>query len=503
VQNSAFSKNRALAQHRILTLALGLLLGSSLAVPASAQGSGTINQLFTFTCKSNTNSCPDGSNSNPLIQASDGNFYGTTQTGVFQKFQGGTIFKLTPSGQFTLLFTFSAGSTGNFSNGNSPAGALVEGKNGFLFGTTALGGAHNQGVVFKINKTGTGFQVVHSFCAQANCTDGAVPFGLTIGNDGSFFGQTNAGGIPNPTFCLQGGCGIIYHITPAGSFNVLHAFNVLTEGNVQTSFGLIKDSAGNFFGIDSGTNVNSNIYKITPGGQFNIVFSTPFLDTAVNGLTLASNGKLFGALIVQEETLDVHLFEINPDGSGFQTFTPFFALAGFSTIPNLIQASDGNLWGTVLNNGTSGTNGFIFDASLDGTPLQTISFDGTNGDGPDTQLLQSTDGKLEGTTSSGGVVPQGDISGGVVFTLDDGLPAPTAAIAAFTPSSGAVGSKVTIRGSNFVGTTAVTFNGVAATFAVLDVNFISATVPTGATTGPITVTTAGGASTSTQIFTVR
>jgi hypothetical protein len=220
-------------------------------------------------------------------------------------------------------------------------------------------------------------------------------------------------------------------------------------------------------------------------------------------LTLASNGKLFGALIVQEETLDVHLFEINPDGNGFQTFTPFFALSGFSTIPNLIQASDGNLWGTVLNNGTSATNGFIFSASLDGAPLQTISFDGTNGDGPDTQLLQSSDGKLVGTTSSGGVVPKGDISGGVVFTLDDGLPAPAAAIATFTPWSGAVGSKVTIRGTNFVGTTAVTFNGVAATLTVLDVNFISATVPAGATTGPITATTAGGASTSTQIFTVQ
>jgi uncharacterized repeat protein (TIGR03803 family) len=166
-----------------------------------------------------------------------------------------------PSGQLTLLFTVNAGSTGNFPNGNSPDGALVEGRNGFLFGTTALGGAHNQGVIFKIGKTGTGFQVVHSFCAQANCTDGAVPFGLTMGNDGSFFGQTNSGGRPNSTFCPQGGCEPSTISPLEGSFNVLHAFNVLTEGNVQISFGLVKDSAGNFFGIDSGNNVNSNIYK--------------------------------------------------------------------------------------------------------------------------------------------------------------------------------------------------------------------------------------------------
>jgi hypothetical protein len=89
VQHSTLPKNRVLAQHRILTLALGLLLGSSLAATASAQGSGTISQLFAFafTCNSKTNSCPDGANSNPLIQASDGNFYGTTQTGVSNGFK--------------------------------------------------------------------------------------------------------------------------------------------------------------------------------------------------------------------------------------------------------------------------------------------------------------------------------------------------------------------------------------------------------------------------------
>ena len=110
-----------------------------------------------------------------------------------------------------------------------------------------------------------------------------------------------------------------------------------------------------------------------------------------------------------------------------------------------------------------------------------------------------------GTTELGGTISGGGkkFADGTVWILDAGLPAPTPALAAFTPASGAVGSVVTIRGNNFVGTTAVTFNGVSASFQVLNRQFISATVPAGATTGPIKVTNLGGTTTSTQSFTVN
>jgi hypothetical protein len=86
--------------------------------------------------------------------------------------------------------------------------------------------------------------------------------------------------------------------------------------------------------------------------------------------------------------------------------------------------------------------------------------------------------------------------------LDAGLAPPAAGVAAFSPASGAAGTKVLIRGSHFIGTTAVTFNGVSATFTVLNTEFMSATVPVGATTGPIAVTNAAGTTVSTAHFTV-
>src|SRR5580692_5828370 len=100
------------------------VLGLSLAVTACAQRSGTIDQLFAFTCTSGVSSdtCPQGGRPNLIIQASDGNFYGAAQVtdeGVSEP-QGGTLFKLTPTGQFSKLFTFTQGS-GGFLNGNNPA----------------------------------------------------------------------------------------------------------------------------------------------------------------------------------------------------------------------------------------------------------------------------------------------------------------------------------------------------------------------------------------------
>jgi uncharacterized repeat protein (TIGR03803 family) len=484
---------------RAALLACAALVCSS---AATAQTAGNITQLIAFPC-SQSGTCAGGANPSSLIQASDGNFYGTTQTSEFERFQGGTIFKLTPTGKATLLFTFTANSQGNFLNGNSPTGGLVEGADGFLFGTAALGGANNQGVVFRISKSGKGFQVLHSFCAQVNCADGAVPVGgLTLGNDGSLFGTTNAGGIESP-FCLSGGgCGTIFHITETGSFKVLHALNFSTDGGTPL-FGLLKGSDGNFYGLDQGNNANGNIFRITPGGQFSIVFNLPDTDDPVTGLVQASNGNLFGATINGEGGTEIQLFTITIDGTGFQSLPPAFnATIQLETFPTLIQASDGNLWGVFSTNGNSG-NGTVFSLGLDGTLLQSISFDGADGAQPNSQLVQKTDGTLVGTTSSGGVVPQGDNSGGTVFTLNVGLPAPTPVIAAFTPSSGAVGTKVTIRGSNFVGTTAVAFNGVSASFQVLNSQFLSATVPTGATSGPIKVTNQGGTATGTQTFTVN
>src|ERR1700746_1837472 len=136
---------------------------SSYAPCAHAQSSSILT-LFAFTCNSSTSACPQGKDPSSLIQSADGNFYGTTEFGGTGTQAAGTVFKLTPAGQLTTIHTF-LGSA----NGANPT-SLVEGNDGSLYGTTNAGVANNQGVVFKVSRTGT-FQLLHSFCSVANCAD--------------------------------------------------------------------------------------------------------------------------------------------------------------------------------------------------------------------------------------------------------------------------------------------------------------------------------------------
>ena len=125
-----------------------------LCLSTTAHGQ-SISQLFAFACSSSN--CPDGTKPNSVIQGSDGNLYGTTDGPG-----GGGIFKLTESGQITVLNTFKTNTkTGFYDRGYSPAG-LAEGPDGFLYGVNSAGGPNSasSGTIFKISKTGTGFQVL-------------------------------------------------------------------------------------------------------------------------------------------------------------------------------------------------------------------------------------------------------------------------------------------------------------------------------------------------------
>jgi len=152
---------------------------------------------------------------------------------------------------------------------------------------------------------------------------------------------------------------------------------------------------------------------------------------------------------------------------------------------------------------SNGNGSVIAFSAVDGSVIHDFSFGGANGSLPEAGMIQGADGKIYGTTVGGGTVAKGKAPSGTVWNLDAGLAPPSATIARFSPGSGRVGSKVTVRGSHFIGATRITFNGVSATFRVLNTNFISAVVPTGATSGPIGVTNAGGTSTSTKPFTIQ
>src|SRR6202167_5301111 len=286
-------------KNRSLTSVAILVLGLSLAATAHAQSSGTINQLFAFACTggSNNDKCPQGARPDVILQASDGNFYGAAQVtddGVSDP-QGGTLFKLTPSGEFTKLFTFTQGSSG-FLNGNNPASGFVEANDGFLYGTTFNGGKQNDGVLFRISKTGTGFKVLHNFCSSANCTDGSSPGGLLLGRDGNLYGTTGQGGLTVDP-CPSTGCGTIFRFEPTtGAFTVLHRLTLDADG-LEPS-GMIQATNGNFYGVSQGLDVegfNEDIFQFTLSGKFTVQFKSPLFDIGISGVTQGANGNLYGA----------------------------------------------------------------------------------------------------------------------------------------------------------------------------------------------------------------
>jgi len=215
---------------------------------------GTFTTIYRF-CASPPD-CPDGrSPLGALVQAVDGNFYGTASAGgrfVPRCPIGcGTIFKLTPAGKFTTLYRF------HYFEGESPSGTLVQGTDGSLYGTAMVGGAYGVGTVFKIDPTGV-FNTLHTF----SWTDGVSPVApLVQATDGNLYGTTKEGG---------GGTydGTIFQITPGGSFTTLHHFChglCLDGGFVWT--GLLQDTNGVFYGTTAagGTSSDGTIYSLDAG----------------------------------------------------------------------------------------------------------------------------------------------------------------------------------------------------------------------------------------------
>lgn len=223
-----------------------------------------------------------------VIQASNGNLYGTTYDGT--GFGYGTVFEMTPSGSLTTLHTFQ-GTDGEYSSGQ-----LVQGTDGNFYGTTQTGGAYNYGTVFKITPSGT-FTTLHSF----DGSDGSLlQAGLMQGSDGNFYGTTIYGGANNT--CAKG-CGTVFKITPQGALTTLHSFDGTDGQNPQA--GLIQATDGNLYGATSpiGLDIDCDasgclgtIFKITTGGTFTTLhsFTGPDGMYPMGALMQATDGTLYG-----------------------------------------------------------------------------------------------------------------------------------------------------------------------------------------------------------------
>ena len=175
--------------------------------------SGVLTTLYSFCSESG---CADGDGPyDALVQATNGDLYGTTLWGGVNDSVGGTIFKITPSGTLTTVYSFCALS--GCADGQYLNAGLVQGADGDLYGTTEKGGSQGWGTVFKINPSGT-LTTLHSFCSKSGCADGAEPLaGLVQATDGNLYGTTYYGGT-NPK------SGTMFQVTPAGKLTTLYNF---------------------------------------------------------------------------------------------------------------------------------------------------------------------------------------------------------------------------------------------------------------------------------------
>ena len=343
-----------------------------------------------------------------LILAADGNFYGMTAFGGTH--DDGTVFKLTPAGVETVLWSF-----GNGNDGSNPYGSLIQASDGNFYGMTNLGGLYGRGTVFKITPTGVE-TVLWSF---GNGTDGSSPYGSLIeGSDGNFYGLTYIGGIHQGYVgnVYQGGT--VFKITPTGVETVLWSFGNGNDGSMP--YGKLSlGPDGNFYSMTyvGGVNGKGTVFKITPAGAETVLWSFGASGDGAHptgSTTLGTDGNFYGMTIDGGANDAGSAFKITP--SGTETVLHSFGGPGDGNQPqgSLILGADGNFYGVTGTGGSTGL-GTILEITPGGAESVIYSFGsgpngtGSDGDSPFGGLIQGPDGTLYGMTSRGGTHDKGTV----------------------------------------------------------------------------------------------
>jgi uncharacterized repeat protein (TIGR03803 family) len=434
-----------------------------------------------------------------LVQATNGSLYGTTYGGGANS--GGTVFKITPLGGLTTIYSFCSQS--GCTDGLGPHAGLIQATDGNIYGTTNNGGADRLGTVFKVTPGGK-LKTLYSFCAKSNCADGAYPQSLVQATDGNLYGTTDQGGGSSSD-------GTVFKITPDGTLTTLHSFDGADGALPQA--GLIQATDGNFYGTTSGGGANGGgtVFKISPGGAFTLLYSFCSQTDCTDGespyaaLVQGTDGNFYGTTlnggVIRSNAGTV--FKITPHG----TLTTLYAFCSGSSCSDgdgpagLIQATDGDFYGATYDGG-SYFHGTIFRITPSGALTTLYAFcpqsGCTDGANPSATLAQDTSGKFYGTAYYGGDHDACEGGCGTVFSLSVGL----GAFVQTQPTSGKVGAAVKILGTDLTDASRVTFNGTAAKFTVVSKSEIKATVPKGATTGTVQVKTSKETLKSNVVFRV-
>jgi uncharacterized repeat protein (TIGR03803 family) len=368
-----------------------------------------------------------------VIQDGDGNLYGTTELGGANGF--GTVFRLTSSGKLTTLHSFCSEGGSACTDGVFPLAGVIQGSDGNFYGTTSEAGANGVGTVFKITPSGT-LTTLYSFCSQADCTDGESPAaGLIQGSDGYFYSTTYAGGAnENESDDYSGGT--VFKIAPSGTLTTLYSFcsmlvpgtDVCLDGS-EPEAGLTQGSDGNFYGTTyaGGANGFGTVFELTPSGTLTTLYSfcSEGGDACAegafpsSGVIQGSDGNFYGTTGHGGANDRGNwadgvgtVFKLMPSG----TLTSLYSFCSQADCIDgqypygVIQGSDGNLYGTTLSGGANTYGGTVFELTPSGMLTTLYSFCATfpirnfclDGGGSQAALIQGSDGSLYGTTTTGG-----------------------------------------------------------------------------------------------------
>ncbi len=354
----------------------GLVLGADGNFYGAASAGGTLGKgaifaitaagvetpIYSFTTNSGDGNTPNG----PLVQVADGTLYGTTLGGGPSN--NGTIFKISTAGAEATLYTFPA--LGGFGHVGAQTG-LTLGVDGNLYGTTmgTNSSGANSGTVFRITPSGT-FTTLYSFGTNSN--DGSNPdAALVQGNDGNFYGTTARSSVAQ-----SGQDGIVFKVTPEGVESVLYSFGTNANDGTWAQGAMIQGNDGNFYGTTrlSFTHFDFGaIFKITPSGVETPLYA--FGTLQVNGLLAdganpygalwqGPDGNLYGTTSSSGAFNKGTLFRITPTGV-FTLLYTFGSKTGDGSGPQcaLVPGPDGNLYGTTALGG-SANSGTVFRVAL-------------------------------------------------------------------------------------------------------------------------------------------
>ncbi len=360
--------------------------GAVLTVASVTAPGVALSNLYSFTGSS------DGGNPNGLTRETNGSFYGTTQSGGTN--DSGTIFQMTPDGIVTTVYWFNQSGGGAY----LPAAALTQGADGDLYGSTEGGGANGWGTLFKTTTNGS-LATVWTF----DYGNGAEPDQpMILGADGNFYGTTPYGG-PSQY-------GEVFRLTPNGAMTLPVSFNYVNGFNPNK---LAQGADGGFYGttFDGGSHGDGTIFKIAANGAFTTLFSCSYTNGGylpAAGLAQVPEGDFYGTTYEGGDYGFGTVFMMTPSGAVTTVYSFTGGNDGGHPAADLIQAGDGNFYGTTMYGGAY-DDGTVFRMAPGGAPVTLATFDGYNGANPETPLVQGADGNFYGTTQNGGANGNGVI----------------------------------------------------------------------------------------------